>query len=619
MSSRTLAPTSKQAAASLTPANAGGVLQRQCACGDHAPGGECERCGKDRQIGMQSRARNKTGPAGAPPIVHQVLRSSGQSLAPSTRSFMESRFGHDFSRVRVHSDADATRSAVAVNAIAYTAGEHIIFRDGHYDPSSTQGRRLLAHELAHVVQQRQVLPTQTAKRAVAAAQAKLEIGAVGDRFEREADRIAEHVLSIPDAALVTYAAQAASAITRNPSAGTVLQRQNPPGAAACPTVINFSAAEPVHVPSCGAFRAQTDAAGITWSLAPDPTAVDAGTRIAANGAITIGAAQSAGQIKAVATAGSGCSFERPFSIRSNPTGIASTIKVAGPGNPANEYGGVFDHTFVSADGNAASVDNVAVGERFIGVPSPTGATHTIGPPTYPFGGNFTLNTATLTPNAANNWFLTATGQLGGTHDNVMTDRGNINVGHFVQSTSNPTPPQALPATTTLTQGLHWFCPQDTAANRWRMPAFVTVAHSRTLRNKAGVVEFVTTVNGLEVVDNYSGPLAVLNLTASPVSIPHSPSPSPAPPGGAPAPAPGAPAPPAARTVQITLDSLPATIPAGQSITFNIIGNALGCTIAANPANNHAAVLTIGQTAGTVTVEAADSTAVNRARVNVVIT
>jgi len=90
-----------------------------------------------------------------PESVDEVfLRSPGQSLDSSTRSFMEARFGHDFSRVRVHTDARANASADGVNAFAYTVGQNIAFRAGAYAPGTPSGQRLLAHELAHVVQQR---------------------------------------------------------------------------------------------------------------------------------------------------------------------------------------------------------------------------------------------------------------------------------------------------------------------------------------------------------------------------------------------------------------------------------------------------------------------------------
>lgn len=88
-----------------------------------------------------------------PPIVHEVLRSPGQPLNAQTRAFFEPRFGHDFSRVRVHTDARAAESAEAVNALAYTAGRNVVFGAGQYAPTSSIGRKILAHELTHVVQQ----------------------------------------------------------------------------------------------------------------------------------------------------------------------------------------------------------------------------------------------------------------------------------------------------------------------------------------------------------------------------------------------------------------------------------------------------------------------------------
>ncbi|HYG82794.1 MAG TPA: DUF4157 domain-containing protein, partial [Pyrinomonadaceae bacterium] len=100
------------------------------------------------------RSAISPGPApAAPSIVHDVLRSPGQPLDASARAFMEPRFGLDFSRVRVHTDAEAEESARAVNARSYAAGEHLIFGRGEYRPGSAGGLRLLAHELAHVVQQ----------------------------------------------------------------------------------------------------------------------------------------------------------------------------------------------------------------------------------------------------------------------------------------------------------------------------------------------------------------------------------------------------------------------------------------------------------------------------------
>jgi outer membrane protein OmpA-like peptidoglycan-associated protein len=88
-----------------------------------------------------------------PPIIHEVLNSPGQLLDPETRTFMESRFGHDFSQVRVHTNTKAAESAKAVNALAYTFGRDLVFQQCHYNPTTAKGRKLLAHELAHVTQQ----------------------------------------------------------------------------------------------------------------------------------------------------------------------------------------------------------------------------------------------------------------------------------------------------------------------------------------------------------------------------------------------------------------------------------------------------------------------------------
>jgi hypothetical protein len=83
----------------------------------------------------------------------EATRSAGQPLDPATREFMEPRFGFDFSQVRIHADGHAAQAASAIGARAYTLGNDIAFDEGQYAPSSTAGRRLLAHELTHVVQQ----------------------------------------------------------------------------------------------------------------------------------------------------------------------------------------------------------------------------------------------------------------------------------------------------------------------------------------------------------------------------------------------------------------------------------------------------------------------------------
>jgi hypothetical protein len=172
------------------------ILQRKCACG-----GTCPKCEAERNATLHRRAAVQGKPGTAPPIVRDVLRSPGQPLDPATRAYMEPRFGHDFSQVRVHADSNATtlaiskpddpfeqeadrvadaamrmpsapagpghdfsqvrihtdeaaaQSARAVDALAYTIGNHMVFGSGQYNPGSEAGRRLLAHELSHTIQQ----------------------------------------------------------------------------------------------------------------------------------------------------------------------------------------------------------------------------------------------------------------------------------------------------------------------------------------------------------------------------------------------------------------------------------------------------------------------------------
>jgi hypothetical protein len=123
---------------------------------------------------------------------------------------MEPRFGHDFSRVRVHTDARAASSARAVNALAYTVGEDIVFAPGHYSPQTKSGERLLAHELVHTIQQAPVAalsPTGIAGSAPLLshfqgrmssldlqAQPKLEVSQPTGALEREADSVAQEIL-----------------------------------------------------------------------------------------------------------------------------------------------------------------------------------------------------------------------------------------------------------------------------------------------------------------------------------------------------------------------------------------------------------------------------------------
>ena len=96
---------------------------------------------------------------------------------------MESKFGHDFSQVRVHTDARAAESTRAVNALAYTVGRNVVFGAGQYEPGTSEGRRLLGHELTHVVQQKNTHDIH----------AKLVTGLAQDQYEQQAGRVSEQV------------------------------------------------------------------------------------------------------------------------------------------------------------------------------------------------------------------------------------------------------------------------------------------------------------------------------------------------------------------------------------------------------------------------------------------
>jgi hypothetical protein len=185
------APTS-----SILSKSKGGILQRKCeSCGQHTiAGGECSDCNKkksnlqrklsigssddpleleadrvaDQVMAMSAnsvvnnsplRIQRFTGESTgqtdmtAPESVDRVLSSPGSPLEPGLQQDMGQRFGHDFSQVRVHTGDEAARSAQDVNAKAYTVGDNLVFGSGQYSPATNTGKKLLAHELTHVIQQ----------------------------------------------------------------------------------------------------------------------------------------------------------------------------------------------------------------------------------------------------------------------------------------------------------------------------------------------------------------------------------------------------------------------------------------------------------------------------------
>jgi Domain of unknown function (DUF4157) len=112
---------------------------------------KCDQCEEEGKL--QKKDAGTQAACEAPAGVHEVLRSPGQPLAPETRALFEPRFGNDFSQVRIHADPRAAESARAVNALAYTVGNNIVFGARQYAPGTREGKGLLAHELVHVTQQ----------------------------------------------------------------------------------------------------------------------------------------------------------------------------------------------------------------------------------------------------------------------------------------------------------------------------------------------------------------------------------------------------------------------------------------------------------------------------------
>jgi predicted chitinase len=143
--------------------------------------------------------------------VDKALDSPGLPLDTATRGEMESRFGHDFANVRVHADATAADAARAVNATAYTLGKDIVFRAGAYEPQTQAGKRLLAHELTHVVQQGDGEGMTTSRFANAA----VTLSQPSDRAEQEASRGAEAIM---------HGMSFAPMATMAPGTGAIIQR-----------------------------------------------------------------------------------------------------------------------------------------------------------------------------------------------------------------------------------------------------------------------------------------------------------------------------------------------------------------------------------------------------------
>jgi len=159
--------------------------------------------------------------ATAPPIVDEVLGSSGHPLPAPVRTDMESHLHHDFSSVRIHTDARAGRSARAVSARAYTVGQQVVFGSGEYQPATSAGRSLIAHELVHTVQQRGQGHI---------AHQPLTVGPAHDAYEREAEALAGHATACaPSAGSANQTLQRLGDVSKVPPDLTCTVASSTPG------------------------------------------------------------------------------------------------------------------------------------------------------------------------------------------------------------------------------------------------------------------------------------------------------------------------------------------------------------------------------------------------------
>ena len=171
--------------------DAAGGAERSVSAPSFSPGGPAHILHLQRTIGnaaVVQTLREDEAESDPHPIT-RVIASGGSPIASPVRDQMESAFGHDFSGVRVHNDTSASSSAESVGATAATVGDHIVFRSGAYDPSSSRGQHLLAHELTHVVQQRSG-PVDGSPAA-----GGIRVSDPSDRFETAAEANASHITS----------------------------------------------------------------------------------------------------------------------------------------------------------------------------------------------------------------------------------------------------------------------------------------------------------------------------------------------------------------------------------------------------------------------------------------
>lgn len=369
-----------------------------------------------------------------------------------------------------------------------------------------------------------------------------------------------------------------AAVQRDSGVVTVQRAPGPVG----PVRVNNTRIS-VPIPAAASLQAAVPTGqSVTWSLVAGTAAIDPGSTIDASGLVTLGGSQGGGRIKVKAadSGGSGSTYESPVGLMKAPGSIASTRNSGAVGG-AN-YGAKFRHTFAAVGGGTGSeCEGVRVNEIFSGIPTPMATAHAM---TTPFGA-FTLKTNDPAAITAG-WVINTSGEMGG-DDHVSIGNG-VDIRPLVKNTSNPTPADSLPAKFSAVQDLR---SMEVPTNTYGA-AFASPSHVRGLREpSAGAPEFFVSANGLEHVDKYVGKPAVRNAAAASPTVVASEPPAPKPKKGP------APAKPAPTTVQITAESTPT----GAPLKFSIQGAALGCSIDAKTG-----LLTIGMTAGSVTVRAAEA-------------
>lgn len=236
------------------------LLQRDCSCAPGKP--QCDSCEKkEKEKPLQRAAAGPNGPISAPPAVSRTLSSPGRPLDPSARAFMEQRFGRDFSSVRVHTDSESAKSAKAVKANAYTVGQHIVFDEGKYNPSSASGRQLLAHELAHTVQQHGLQRFTEA----------LVVNETGEyhRLEQEAEAVSHAVAA-------GSAAQTTPPIAAHPAHATLSRAENKTAESTAPPMEGSETAREWEPPD-----ADLKSIGVKAIARPKKTSEKAGADVAA--------------------------------------------------------------------------------------------------------------------------------------------------------------------------------------------------------------------------------------------------------------------------------------------------------------------------------------------------